>query len=97
MSGVKSTLLPLPKLSAIPYDKSWTYFNLLILRLLFNKEEKMFAFKLPIQDNNDDFFLLYGSTGLEIFTEHELAKKDRLTKKRTSYVRFYAPIFKTQN
>lgn len=63
----------------------------------FNKEEKMFAFKLPIQDNNDDFFLLYGSTGLEIFTEHELAKKDRLTKKRTSYVRFYAPIFKTQN
>lgn len=60
----------------------------------FKEKEKMFAFKLPSKVSNEDVFLLYGSTGLQIFTEHTFSSKDRLTTKRTSYLRVYEPIFK---
>lgn len=59
----------------------------------FEKEEKMFAFLLPDKVNNEDVFLLYGKTENEIFTEAVLSMKDRITRKTTGYLRFYAPTF----
>lgn len=47
----------------------------------FSEKEKMFAFMLPEKPEGEDVFLLYGSTGDQIFTEHQ------------DYVRVYAPEF----
>lgn len=47
----------------------------------FTEKEKMYAFMLPEKPEGEDVFLLYGSTGYQIFTEHK------------DYVRVYAPEF----
>lgn len=52
--------------------------------------EKLFAFELS---NKPNHYLLYGSTGSEIFTEAINAWKDRITKKPSGYLRFYKPEF----
>lgn len=54
----------------------------------FDEPEKMYAFKLPENLDDGDVYLLYGSTGSEIFTEAVYSKKEK-----QSYVRFYQPIF----
>lgn len=54
----------------------------------FDKPEKMFAFKILENIENEDVFLLYGSTGSEIFTEAIYSRE-----KKESYVRFYQPVF----
>lgn len=54
----------------------------------FSKAEKLFAFQLPDKINDEDVFLLYGSTGEEIFTEGSYSKKRKL-----GYMRFYVPVF----
>ena len=59
----------------------------------FNKKEKMFAFLLPYKVNNESIYLLYGTTGSEIFTEAVFSNKDRITGKTTAYLRFFAPNF----
>ena len=59
----------------------------------FNKKEKMFAFLLPDKVNNENIYLLYGTTGAEIFTEAVYSMKDRTLNEITSYLRFYAPCF----
>ena len=59
----------------------------------FNKKEKMFAFLLPDKVNNESIYLLYGTTGSEIFTEAVFSNKDRITGKTTAYLRFFAPNF----
>lgn len=59
----------------------------------FNKIEKMFAFLLPDKVNNESIYLLYGTTGSEIFTEAVFSNKDRITGKTTAYLRFFAPNF----
>ncbi len=59
----------------------------------FDKPEKMFAFLLPQKIDDEDIYLLYGTTGNEIFTEALLSKKDRTTGQTTGYMRFYAPVF----
>jgi hypothetical protein len=59
----------------------------------FGKPEKMFAFEFPHSPDGDRLYLLYGSTGHEIFTEGVYARKDRTTKKVSGYMRFYAPVF----
>ncbi|HAF33554.1 hypothetical protein [Sphingobacterium multivorum] len=63
----------------------------------FDKPEKMFAFLLPKKIDDEDIYLLYGTTGSEIFTEALLSKKDRTTGKTTGYMRFYAPVFTKAN
>jgi len=56
--------------------------------------EKMFAFKVPEEtEDGESIYLLYGSTGHEIFTEYRYCEKDRTTGKPASYVRFYKPEF----
>ena len=59
----------------------------------FNKKEKMFAFLLLDKVNNESIYLLYGTTGSEIFTEAVFSNKDRITGKTTAYLRFFAPNF----
>lgn len=63
----------------------------------FDEPEKMFAFMLPEKINNEDIFLLYGSTGCQIFTESVFSMQDRHTGKTTGYVRVYAPDFVRYN
>lgn len=64
--------------------------------LQFDEQEEMFAFQLPEKvDNKEYVYLLYGTAGNEIFTEAVFSKKDRVSGETTSYVRFYAPVFKT--
>lgn len=64
------------------------YMGSIILK--FDKEEKMFAFKISGHEYDFDVFFLYGSTGLEVFTEAKYTKK-------LSYMRFYAPVFIKSN
>ena len=59
----------------------------------FKLPEKMYAFLLPEKDNDQDIYLLYGSTGLQIFTESLMAMKSKHTGGITSYVRCYDPQF----
>lgn len=59
----------------------------------FSEKEKMFAFMLPEKEGNECVYLIYGSTGSEIFTEGVYSMKDRTTGKTTGYMRFYAPEF----
>lgn len=54
----------------------------------FDKPEKMYAFQIA----ETDMYILYGSTGQEIFTE-EIYSRDKKTGKASSYVRFYSPEF----
>lgn len=63
----------------------------------FDQTEKMFAFLLPDKINDEDVYLLYGSTGKEIFTEAVFSFKDRTTGGTTGYMRFYAPTFVRYN
>ena len=55
--------------------------------------EKMFAFNVQESEDGESIYVLYGSTGHEIFTEYRYCKKDRTTGKPASYVRFYKPEF----
>ena len=59
----------------------------------FEKEEKMFAFQLPEKNADEDIFLLYGSTGSQIFTEAVTAMKNKKSGKPSGYLRVYAPEF----
>lgn len=54
----------------------------------YSKSEKMFAFKLPYKINDEHIYYLYGSTGLEIYTECILSSITG-----SSYMRFYKPFF----
>ena len=54
----------------------------------FQEKEKMYAFELPVKHDNKNIYLIYGSTGKEIFTEDTYSKKEK-----TAYVRFYKPNF----
>ncbi|WP_353119468.1 hypothetical protein [Myroides odoratus] len=63
----------------------------------FDKKEKMYAFKLTEKEGDEELYLLYGSTGEEIFTEAVFSIKSRVTGKISSYMRFYKPEFKIVN
>lgn len=59
----------------------------------FAKKEKLYAFMLSEKSSDVNYYVLYGSTPDEIFTEAVYSMKDRVTGKTSSYVRFYKPVF----
>lgn len=67
------------------FDFPVTYRGSLMVQ--FEKLEKMYAFQLECQVDDEDIYLLYGSTEYEIFTEagNKTNNKGRM--------RFYAPVF----
>ena len=67
------------------------------IMIQFDELEKMYAFKLPDKIDNEDIYLLYGSTDFEIWTEAVFSSKDRITNKISTYMRFYKPVFKNHN
>lgn len=54
----------------------------------FSYTEKFYAFDTGVISNENNVYLLYGSTGDEIYTEAKTSKKGK-----DSYLRFYKPIF----
>lgn len=67
------------------------------INLQFNEIEKMYAFRLPDKMEDSDIFLLYGNTGLEIFTENVLSRKARHNGKLSIYMKFFVPVFTKVN
>lgn len=55
--------------------------------------EKLYAFRTDDIVDSKNAYLLYGSTGSEIFTEAVYSYKNRTDGKISSYVRFYKPEF----
>ena len=58
----------------------------------FDEKETLYAFQLKPKHKNNNLYLLYGSTGDEIFTE-ELTNNQN----KNSYMRYYTPQFKILN
>ncbi len=56
----------------------------------FEYDEKMYAFELKHKRNGEKLYLLYGTTGLEVFAEEAYSNTNKGV-----YMRFYKPIFKT--